>query len=159
MKILRTIYGTELKKYNEVKKSALYIIDASQAQRELKTDAHLYAGRAALNLNDLAAAKKYFAVLAETPVNENSTEAAYYIAQIELTQNNLPEAEKRILKIINGNYFGEYWIAATYILYGDWYAANGKTFQAKNTYQSIIDNYDGEELQRVAREKLDKLGD
>jgi len=110
-----------------------------------------------MQLNDLAAAKNHFAVLAETPVNENSTEAAYHLALIELKQNRMPEAEKEILKIINGNYFGEYWIAATYILYGDWYAANGKTFQARNTYQSIIDNYDGDDLRRVAQEKLDKL--
>ena len=149
--------GYELQKYDEVKKSAEYIISASQAQREVKNDAYLYAGRAAMQLNDLAAAKNHFAVLAETPVNENSTEAAYHLALIELKQNRMPEAEKEILKIINGNYFGEYWIAATYILYGDWYAANGKTFQARNTYQSIIDNYDGDDLRRVAQEKLDKL--
>ncbi|MCL1851095.1 MAG: tetratricopeptide repeat protein [Bacteroidetes bacterium] len=151
--------GYELQKYNEVKRSAEYIIAASQAEREVKNDAYLYAGRAAMKLNDLSAAKKYFTVLAETPVNANSTEAAYNLALIELKQNNLPEAEKAILKIINGKYFGEYWIASTYILYGDWYAANGKTFQARNTYQSIIDNYDGEDLRRVAQEKLERLGE
>jgi TolA-binding protein len=150
--------GYELQKYAEVRKSAEYIIAASQAQREVKNDAYLYAGRAAMALNDLSAAKQHFAVLAETPVNENSTEAAYHLALIELKQNHLPEAEKAILKIINGKYFGEYWIASTYILYGDWYAANGKEFQARNTYQSIIDNYDGEDLREVAREKLEKLG-
>jgi TolA-binding protein len=149
--------GYDLKKYNEVKIGAEYIINSSQAERELKNDACLYAGRAAMELRDYATAKKHFAVLAEKPVNENSTEAAYNIALIELKQNNLPEAEKAILKIVNGNYFGEYWIASTYILYGDWYTASGKTFQAKSTYQSIIDNYDGEDLQKVAQEKLEKL--
>jgi len=151
--------GYELKKFQDVRTSAEYIINASQAPREVKNDAYLYAGRAAMELGDFAAAKKHFAVLAENPINENSTEAAYKIALIEFKQNNLPEAEKAILKIINGNYFGEYWIASTYILYGDWYAAGGKTFQARNTYQSIIDNYDGEDLRRVAQEKLNKLDD
>ena len=155
--IMRT--GYELKKNNEVKKSAEYIISASQAQREVKNDAYLYAGRAAMELNDFPAAKKHFAVLAETPINENSTEAAYNLAFIELHQKNLPEAEKAILKIINGNYFGEFWIASAYILYGDWYAASGKEFQARSTYQSIIDNYDGEDLRKVAQEKLNKLGE
>jgi len=151
--------GYELKKFQDVKNSAEYIIAASQAQREVKNDAYLYAGRAAMELNDFVAAKKHFAVLAETPINESSTEAAYKLALIEFKQNSLPETEKAILKIINGNYFGEYWIASTYILYGDWYAASSKTFQAKNTYQSIIDNYDGEDLRKVAQEKLDKLGE
>jgi predicted negative regulator of RcsB-dependent stress response len=151
--------GFELKKFTEVKTSAEYIINSGQAEREVKNDAYLLAGRAAMELNDYSAAKKHFAVLAEKPVNENSTEAAYKLALIELKQNNLPDAEKLILKIINGKYFGEYWIASTYILYGDWYAASGKTFQAKTTYQSIIDNYEGEDLQKVAQEKLDRLGD
>jgi TolA-binding protein len=151
--------GYELKKYSEVKKSAEYLIAASQTQREIKNDAYLYAGRAAMALNDFAAAKNRFAVLAETPENENSTEAAYNLALIELKQNNLPEAEKAILKVINGNYFGEYWIASTYILYGDWYAASDKHFQARNTYRSIIDNYDGEDLRKEAQEKMGRLGD
>jgi TolA-binding protein len=151
--------GYELQKYSDVKRSAEYIIASSQAQREVKNDAYIYAGRAAMALNDLPTAKKHFAVLAETPVNENSTEAAYNIAVIELKQNNLPEAETAILKIINGNYFGEYWIASTYILYGDWYAAGGKYFQARNTYQSIIDNYDGEDLRKVAQEKINLLSE
>ncbi|MCL2167902.1 MAG: tetratricopeptide repeat protein [Lentimicrobiaceae bacterium] len=151
--------GYELQKYNEVKTSAEYIIAASQAQREVKNDAYLYAGRAAMELKDYNAAKLHFTALSEKPVNENSTEAAYYLALIELKQNHLPEAEKLILKIINGNYFGEYWIASTYILYGDWYAASGKNFQAKNTYQSIIDNYEGEDLRKIAQEKLSRLED
>jgi len=149
--------GFVLKKYNEAKNSAEYLINASQTQRELKNDAYLYAGNAAFELNDLSTAKKYFAVLAEKPINESSTEAAYKIALIALKQNNLEDAEKAILKVVNGKYFGEYWIAHTFILYGDWYAAKGKTFQARNTYQSIIDNYDGEDLRKVAQEKLEKL--
>jgi TolA-binding protein len=149
--------GYELKKYQEVRTGAEYIINASQAQREVRNDAYLYAGRAAMELGDFTAAKRFFAVLAETPINESGTEAAYNIALIEFKQNNLPEAERAILKIIDGNYFGEYWIASTYILYGDWYAANDKIFQARHTYQSIIDNYEGEDLRRVAQEKLNKI--
>jgi predicted negative regulator of RcsB-dependent stress response len=142
-----------------VKNSAEYIINSSQAEREKKNDAYLFAVRAAMELKDYTAAKNHFSVLAEKPVNENSTEAAYNLAWIELKQNNLPEAEKAILRIINGKYFGEYWLASTYILYGDWYVANDKIFQARSTYQSIIDNYDGEELQRVAQDKLEQLGE
>ena len=151
--------GYELKKYNEVKKSAEYLINASQTQREVKNDAYLYAGSAACELNDFSTAKKYFSVLAANPANENSTEAAYKIALIEFKQNNLDEVEKAIQKIMNGNYLGEYWIASAYILYGDWYAAKGKEFQARNTYQSIIDNYEGEDLRSVAQEKLNKLAE
>jgi len=151
--------GFELKKYQEVKNSAEYIIASSQAQREVKNDAYLFAGRAAMELNDFSAAKRHFTVLAEKPINENSTEAAYKLAVIEFKQNNITETEKAIKRIINNNYFGEYWIASAYILYGDWYATTGKTFQARSTYQSIIDNYEGQDLREVAQRKLDSLGE
>jgi predicted negative regulator of RcsB-dependent stress response len=112
-----------------------------------------------MELGDFTAAKRHFTVLAENPINESSTEAAYKLALIAFKQNNLPETETAILRIIEGNYFGEHWIASTYILYGDWYAANNKIFQARHTYQSIIDNYEGEDLRKIAQKKLEELED
>ena len=51
----------------------------------------------------------------------------------------------------------EYWSVKSYILLGDIYAEKGNTFQAKHTYLSIIDNYDGEELRTLALNKYNSL--
>lgn len=51
----------------------------------------------------------------------------------------------------------DYWLAYSFILWADIYYARGNNLQAKQTLQSIIDNYDGEDLVGVARQKLDAI--
>jgi TolA-binding protein len=48
-------------------------------------------------------------------------------------------------------------VAKGFILLADIYMERGNTFQAEQTLQSIIDNYDGEDLKQEARQKLDKI--
>ncbi len=47
----------------------------------------------------------------------------------------------------------DYWLAKSFILLADIYTITGDLFQAKQTLQSIIDNYEGAELVKVAYEK------
>ena len=47
--------------------------------------------------------------------------------------------------------------AKSYILLGDVYLAKGNSFQAKHTYMSIIENYDGEDLKTIATEKYNAI--
>lgn len=51
----------------------------------------------------------------------------------------------------------DYWLAYSFILWADIYYARGNNLQAKQTLQSIIENYDGEELIAVARQKYDLI--
>ena len=51
----------------------------------------------------------------------------------------------------------DYWLAKSFILWADIFHARGNNLQAKQTLQSIIDNYDGEDLVGVARQKLDAI--
>ena len=45
----------------------------------------------------------------------------------------------------------------TYLLWADIYFMKGNNLQAKQTLQSIIDNYEGEDLKDLARQKLDMI--
>jgi len=63
-----------------------------------------------------------------------------------------------IKKIIGGNYKSAYWLAKTFILFGDIYKSKGNYFQAKHTYQSIVDNFEGE-LKEVAIQKVKEVTD
>jgi TolA-binding protein len=51
----------------------------------------------------------------------------------------------------------EYWLAKSYILLADIYAANDNIFQARETLKSIIENYSGDDLKQIAIQKLQKL--
>lgn len=146
----------ELKDYRNCLISAEYIINANQIEEELKNDAIIFAGRSAYELNENITAKKYFGMLATMGNNDICSEAAYKQAEIEFKENNLTEAEKLIKKIIGGNYTSSYWLAKTFILYGDLYKAKGNYFQARHTYQSIVDNFEGE-LKEIASEKVKEV--
>lgn len=146
----------ELGQYRNALITAENIINSNQNDDDLKNEALIYAGRSAYELGELITAKKYFSILANSCNYEICAEAAYKNAEIEFKENNLVESEKSIKKIISGSYSSSYWLAKTFILYGDWYAAKGNYFQAKYTYQSIVDNFEGE-LKDIALRKVQEV--
>ena len=51
----------------------------------------------------------------------------------------------------------DYWLAKSFILWADIYYKAGNKLQAKQTLQSIIENYDGEDLIAEAQTKYDNI--
>ena len=147
----------ELKNYQEAFDGAKGYLTSPSADPEYKEDAQLIAGESAYFLRNYTAVKKYLAPLAKKSTSDISAEAAYYCALSEFTQGNLDECEKEIGEILEASYTSGYWLASTFILYGDFYFAKENYFQARATYQSIVDNYDGEDLRQVARGRIAKI--
>ena len=69
-----------------------------------------------------------------------------------MMQQRYDEAEQIIEKIVS-DASSDYWLAYSFILWADIYSARGNNLQAKQTLQSIIDNYDGEDLVGMAQRK------
>lgn len=90
---------------------------------------------------------------------EYAAEAQYVLAEIAFNSGKIEESEKMIHQI-NANPSSEYWLAKTFVLWADIFKSKGNTIQAKQTLQSIIDNYEGdEELIETAKQKLLSLTD
>jgi tetratricopeptide (TPR) repeat protein len=124
----------------------------------LLSEALLIAGNSAFALNELTTAKTYYSQLVPKGSNDLCAEAAYHLADIALNNDkNLDDCEARIKAILGSDYSSEYWYARTFILYGDLYKARGNYFQARHTYQSIVDNYAGEDLVKLAKEKIAEI--
>lgn len=83
-------------------------------------------------------------------------EAKYEIAACFLAQNRLKDAEKAAFEVINkaGSY--EEWVTRAYILLGDVYFNEKDYFNAKATYQSVVDNAKMETLRQEAVKKLNQ---
>ncbi|HQQ21472.1 MAG TPA: hypothetical protein PK471_06145, partial [Bacteroidales bacterium] len=94
--------------------------------------------------------------LATSCNNEICAEAAYKHAEITFNEKDYDEAERLIKKIISGSYTSAYWLGKTFILYGDWYKEKENYFQARHTYQSIVDNFEGE-LKEIALQKISEV--
>lgn len=86
-----------------------------------------------------------------------AAEARYEIANSWLQVNKLAEAEKAAFETINKSGSYDYWVTKSYILLGDIYFKQKDYFNAKATYQSIVDNTINVELKNEAQAKLSKV--
>lgn len=144
--------------YSKALRAAANIIGTNPTDADLLDEALLIAGNSAVAIQQIESAKEYYARLVKRGSNDLCAEAAYHLADIALNvDKDLTTCETRIRAILGSDYSSEYWYARTFILYGDLYIAKGNYFQARHTYQSIIDNYDGEELVKMARERIAEL--
>ena len=83
-----------------------------------------------------------------------AAEARYEIADCWFQVNKLSEAEKAAFETINKSGSYDYWITKGYILLGDIYFRQKDYFNAKATFQSIVDNTINAELKAEAQAKL-----
>ena len=132
----------ELGRYRQSLESAEAIINSDQNDQDLKNDALIYAGRSAYLLNENITAKRYFSTLATSCNNEICAEAAYKHAEITVNEHDYEEAERLIKRIISGSYTSAYWLGklSSYTEIG---IKKRELFQARHTYQSIVDNFEG----------------
>lgn len=147
-----------LENYADAYNAALNILNIAAADRDLYDEALLIAGNSALYNKDIDNARKHYRSLAQKGSSDLCAEAAYRLADIALNEDqDTTGCETQIKAILVSDYSSEYWYARTFILYGDLYKVKGNYFQARHTYQSIVDNYDGEDLIEMAREKIAAL--
>lgn len=79
-------------------------------------------------------------------------EAKYMIAQLQFDNEKLDDAEKSVFALSDTYASYDYWVAKGFILLADIYVKKDNIFQARQTLQSIIDNYEGQDLVLIARE-------
>ena len=88
-----------------------------------------------------------------------AAEARYEIANSWFALGKLTDAEKSAFETINKSGSYDFWITKAYILLGDIYFRQKDYFNAKATYQSIVDNSLNSELKGEAQTKLNKVID
>jgi len=86
-----------------------------------------------------------------------AAEARYEIANSWFAVNKLSDAEKAAFEVINKSGSYDYWVTKAYILLGDVYFKEKDYFNAKATYQSIVENTIVPEFKNEAQEKLNKV--
>jgi TolA-binding protein len=88
-----------------------------------------------------------------------AAEARYEIANSWFAVNKLADAEKAAFETINKSGSYDYWVTKAYILLGDVYFRQKDYFNAKATFQSIVDNSINSELKGEAQRKLNQVMD
>ena len=132
------------------------VINEPKATSDLKEEAYLTMARSCFNNNLRDSANAYYTHLTTSANGEYNGEARCRMAEIVMLQQDYAKAEKMIESIV-ADATNDYWLAYAFILWADIYYARGNNMQAKQTLQSIIDNYDGAELVAVAQAKRNAI--
>ena len=86
-----------------------------------------------------------------------AAEARYEIANCWFELNKLPDAEKAAFEVINKSGSYDYWVTKAYMILGDVYFKQKDYFNAKATFQSIVDNTVDPTLKSEAQSKLTRV--
>lgn len=107
----------------------------------------------------MALALEEFLVLSKEVTSPEGAESKYRVAEIYFKQNQHDNATKVINEFAEKTTPHQYWMAMSFILWADIFAAKGDNFQATQTLQSIIDYYENtsDGILDQAKEKHKKL--
>jgi TolA-binding protein len=155
--LLRSQYQQQ--KWNDAVNNAKELLNEKGSSADDKSLANMAIARSyqVNNQYDLAIANYKTVVM----VNKAAlaAEARYEIANSWFALGKNSDAEKAAFEVINKSGSYEYWVTRAYILLGDLYFRQKDYFNAKATYQSIVDNSINTELKTEAQSKLTKVID
>ncbi len=79
--------------------------------------------------------------LAAEVKSAEGAESYYRVVEAMYADEKYDEAEQMILKFAESKTPQNYWLAKAFMVLGDIYAKKGDAFQARSTYQSVVDGY------------------
>jgi tetratricopeptide (TPR) repeat protein len=131
--------------------------DTDKIPQEILQESHLVSGLAAMGMQNHDLARSELRLAAEIADNRMAAEAMYNLVLIEFRLGDYEKSESMVFDFVGKLSAHDYWLAKTFLLLADVYMETGDDFQARHTLQSIIDNYEGEDLKSQAEAKLQVL--
>ncbi len=134
--------------------AAFKYLNSTIAQKDGMIDANYSIGKYYILHQQPDSALIAFQYVVKETKNAMAAEAKYNIAEIKFQKKDY-KASKKLVYDIGDNYSAyEYWVAKSYLLLADIFITEKDNFQAKATLQSLIENYEGDDLKSIAAEKL-----
>jgi len=149
----------QLKRFGLAIQSAQKLLSLDKLPENLITEAHFTIAQSAYALTNMDLARREYEETIRLSKNDMAAEAKYMLALIQFENTKYDDCEKSIFALSEDFASYDYWVAKGFLLLSDVYVKKGNSFQARQTLQSIIDNYGGEDLVTIAREKLALIGD
>lgn len=129
-----------LERKAEAAQAAEKVIANEGATNDLKAEAGMAIGRAAIDNNELDAAYTRFKGLAKPANGAIGAEAAYWMAYVRYLQKRYKDGENEVFDLAKKYPSYDHWKAKAFILLGDIYVGMDDLFQARATLQSVVDN-------------------
>jgi TolA-binding protein len=153
--LLRSQY--QLKKWPDAVANAKDLISQKGSSSDDKALANMAIGKSAQMEGQFDIAINAFKQVVSVNKAALAAEARYEIANSWFMLNRLSDSEKAAFEVINKSGSYDWWVTKSYILLGDIFLKQKDYFNAKATFQSIVDNTLNAELKAEAQTKLDKV--
>ena len=155
--LLRSQY--QLQKWTEAENNAKELVNAKGSSTDDKTLANMAIAKSYEISQQYDLAITNFKSVVQLNKAALAAEARYEIAFCWFQLNKLSDAEKAAFETINKSGSYDFWVTKSYILLGDVYYRQKDYFNAKATFQSVVDNSINKELKAEAQNKLNKVLD
>ncbi len=149
----------QLKDWAKGSEQARLLLNEREATADDKAIAYTLIAQQALSQSQWNTALDAFRSILPNNKGSLSAEARYQIAYIQFQQGKLADAERAAEESIRRSGSFEPWSTKSYLLIGDIYFQKKDYFNAKATFQSVLDNADDSLLQAEAKEKLQRVKD
>ncbi|MDR1740026.1 MAG: tetratricopeptide repeat protein [Bacteroidales bacterium] len=153
--ILRSYVALDKKK--EAVDEAQALLKMDNISDNQKDEANIIIARLSRQMGDNELSDDAYMRLTSSKNANYQAEARYVIIEQMVKDGLLIEAEEKIIDYISNSPSNEEFLARMFLLWADIYTQRGNLLQAKQTLQSIIENYDGENLKKIAQDKYDKI--
>jgi TolA-binding protein len=145
---------------SRIMQAAQNVLNLDKLTDDVKDEANNAIAASAQRLGNDRLAKETFAKLLNSKNSEYAAQARFYEIESLFADREFDKAEKKIFEFISETPSSEYFLAKSYLLWGAIYAEKGNILQAKQTFQSVIDNYDGsDDVIDLARRGLQNVLD
>jgi TolA-binding protein len=155
--LLRTQY--QLQQWSDAAANAKELIAQKSASADDKALANMTIAKSAQVSGQYDVAISSFKQVVAVNKGAFAAEARYEIANSWFQTNHLADAEKAAFEVINKSGSYDWWVTKAYILLGDIYFKQKDYFNAKATFQSVVDNSLNAELKSEAQSKLTKVAE
>ncbi|MDA7794520.1 tetratricopeptide repeat protein [Flavobacteriales bacterium] len=132
------------------------LLEIEKLDIETQNKARLVIANHYYEQSEFSTARKDYIFVSKNNTSSLGAEAKYQLAYLDFLAEDFDSCESKIYEL-SENYFSDYFIAKSFILLSDIYFVKGNYFQSKATLQSIVDNYQGEELLNICKQKISEI--
>jgi tetratricopeptide (TPR) repeat protein len=147
----------QMNKKKEAVDEAQMLLKMDGLSDNQKDEANITVARFSRQMGDSELSDEAYMRLTSSKNSNYQAEARYVLIEGMVRDGLLLEAEQKIIDYISDAPSNDEYLAKMFILWADIYTARGNLLQAKQTLQSIIENYDEEDLKKIAQDKYDKI--
>jgi TolA-binding protein len=134
------------------------VIANTRMAPEIVREARYLKATSHMALNQRSDAMIEYRELSANTSSREGAEAKFRVADLHYQDGKPEEAEKVIFDFVNKGTPHQYWLARSFILLSDIYAARGEYFQAAQYLESLLENYQStdDDIRQMAMDKLDR---